>query len=139
MSDLPIPDKNTFIGEFEEMDLSSLKDHQYGVAVSLGKRDTIQYACSTLMAPLDFYEMVEAVATIWQEEQAHAKAFILKKDRKSIPEILDECTIDFIEAKYLDILADMLLEDNKEYTCKANVIEAKTNDEPDTTEQDPSP
>jgi len=125
MSNLPEANNpETFVGEFEEMDLSTLKDHQFGVAVGLGDRKSARFACSTLMAPLDFYEMVEAVAMIWQNEQMHAKAFSLKKERGHAMEMLDECTIDFIEAKYVDILAEMIILEEKVYTSRAKTIEA---------------
>ena len=77
------------------------------------------------MAPLDFFEMVEAGANIWQTEQLHAKAFVLKKEPNKVLELLDQCTIDFIEAKYLDILAEMLFEGDKEFTCQAKLLEVK--------------
>lgn len=129
MSNLPYPNPENFVGEFEEVDLSKLKDKTFGVAIGLGDREGSKYACSTLMAPLDFYEMVEAVAGVWQTEQLHAKAFILKKDLQKGLELLDPCTIDFIEARYLDILAEMVFEESeKEFTCQAKLLEVK--DEP---------
>jgi hypothetical protein len=132
MSNLPVGNPETFLGEIEEMDLSDLYDKQFGVAVSSGKRDGVKFVCSTLRCPLDFYEMVEQVAMVYQEQQVHAKAFILNKDPQKKTKYLDECTIDYLEARSMDIIADGLLSgaltEEKEYTCRAGFFEEEDSD-----------
>lgn len=127
MSNLPVGNPETFLGEVEEMDLSDLKDKVFGVAVSSGTRDGVKFVCSTLRCPLDFYEMVEQLSYVYEEKQVHGKAFILNKDPNVRTKYLDECTVDYIEARAMDIIADGLLsgalEEGKEYTCRAGFFE----------------
>jgi 6-pyruvoyl-tetrahydropterin synthase len=129
------------VGEFEDMDLSPLHGHTFMVAVSTGPRDKAEFICGTICGPLDFYEMVEAVGTIYEQEQLHAKAFIPSKTFGKKPQVLDENTIDFIEARYLDIIADGLLGggvlETKNFTCKAGFIVEE--EVAEATEQDTSP
>jgi hypothetical protein len=133
MSNLPVGDPNTFLGEIEDMDLSELHGQMFGVAVGLGPRDGIKFACGSLLAPLDFYEMVELVAACYQSNQQHAKAFILNKDINKRTKYLDECTIDFIEARAMDIIADGLLSgdltEGTPYTCRAGFFEEPSDEE----------
>jgi hypothetical protein len=65
--------------------------------------------------------MVEAVGNIYRIHQTHAKAMITSKVLGERPKILNENTIDFIEAKYQDILMDAFITGDldKEYTGKA--------------------
>lgn len=128
MNNLPTGDMvENFVGDFEEMNLAELQGHMYGVAIGLGSRDSTRFVCESLMAPLDFWRMIEAVGTIYKEQQIHAKAFILKSGLSDKMNYLDEFTIDFIEARYLDLLAEGLLngslDDSKEFTCKAGFIQ----------------
>lgn len=134
MSNLPTGDQvENFVGDFEEMDLSELQGKMYGVAVGIGTRDTRMFMCDSLMAPLDFWQMIEAVGMIYTEQQIHAKAFILKQklDEKAV--FLDEFTIDFIEARYMDILAEGMLNDSldseKQFTCRAGFIQDEPEDQ----------
>jgi hypothetical protein len=124
---LPVGDPNTFLGEIEEMDLSSLQGKMFGVAISTGPRDGRKFMCSTLMAPLDFYEMIEQVGTIYETQQLHAKAFILSKNPAEKMKYLDECTIDYLEARYMDIIADGMLSgaltNSSIFTCRAGFLE----------------
>lgn len=133
MSNLPVGNPETFLGEVEEMDLSELKDLVFGVAVGTGTRDGVKFVCSTLRCPLDFYEMVEQVANVYETKQAHAKAFVLNKDPNAKTKYIDECTIDFIEARYMDIITDGLLSgalnESKEYTCRASFFEEDVSDQ----------
>jgi hypothetical protein len=119
------------LGELEEMDLTPLHGKMFGVGVSNGPRDGTKFVSSTLLAPLDFYEMVEQVSNIYKQQMIHAKVFILNKDPNKRMQYLDECTVDFIEARSEDLLMDALLSgdllDKKEYTCRAGFYEA--NDE----------
>jgi len=125
--DLPVGNPNTFLGELEEMDLSELKGHVFGVAISTGDRTGKKFVCETLLAPLDFFEMAEAVGTLYENQQLHAKAFILNKIPGKRAVFLDECTIDYLEARYMDIIADGLLsgalEESQTYTCRAGFLE----------------
>lgn len=133
MSNLPTGNPTTFIGELEEMDLSELYGYQFGVAIGLGSRDSTKFACQSLRCPLDFYEMVEHVAACYQTNQQHAKAFILNKDINTKTRYLDECTIDYIEARAMDIIADGLLSGEltagKEFTCKAGFFQEGDGDD----------
>lgn len=127
MSDLPTGNPDTFMGEFEEMDLSPLHGKIFGVAVSNGPRDGTKFVSSTLLAPLDFYEMIEAVANIFTQQMIHAKVMILNKNPTQKMKYLDECTVDFIEARHGDLMMDALLsgdlDSGKEYTCRAGFYE----------------
>lgn len=139
MSNLPVGNPETFLGEIEDMDLSELHGLMFGVAVGIGPRDGIKFACGSLLAPLDFYEMVELVAACYQSNQQHAKAFILNKDINKKTKYLDECTIDYIEARAMDIIADGLLSGDlsktTEFTCRAGFFEEPSDEaaEPETT------
>ena len=125
--DLPVGNPETFLGELEEMDLSELKGHVFGVAISTGDRTGQKYVPQTLLAPLDFFEMAEAVGSLYENQQLHAKAFILNKVPGKRMIFLDECTIDYLEARYMDIIADGMLsgalEESKTYTCRAGFLE----------------
>jgi hypothetical protein len=129
MSNLPVGNPETFLGENEEMDLTPLHGKLFGVGVSNGPRDGTKFVSSTLLAPLDFYEMVEAVGNIYQKYMIHAKVFFLNKDPNAKMKYLDECTVDFIEARNGDIIMDALLSgdlsEGKEYTCRAGFFEAE--------------
>lgn len=124
MSDLPVADPETFIGEFAEMDLSEIKDKIFLVALSTGDRAKPKFIPESICGPLDFFEMVEAVANVHMDHQLHAKALIPSKKFGEKPQVLDACTIDYIEAKYAEILMEALLtgELEKTYTCKAGFI-----------------
>ena len=126
--DLQVNDSENFIAEFEVMDLSALKDKKFVVGVGTGSRNSAKVLSSTLHGPYDFYEMCEEVGIMWRDELHHAKVLILSKDRKKRPELLDENTSDYIEAHYENILVEGMLEgafEDKEFTCKANIIEAE--------------
>lgn len=131
---LPIKAGDDFIGELETMDLSELKDKQYMVAVNQGDRSKIKYLCSTIRGPYTFEEMCETVGIIWRQEQHHAKVILCQKDRAAAPKILDENTIDYIEAHFEDIITESMLDgvfdEVKDYTCRAGLIEADNSDNP---------
>lgn len=120
-------------GEFEEMDLSELHDKVFLVACSSGDRNKAKFIPETICGPLNFYEMVETVGMFYQEQQLHAKAMVPNKKLGVPPKVLDENTIDFIEARHMDIIADGLLGgeifEAKEYTCKAGFCEEETEEE----------
>ena len=74
--------------------------------------------------------MVEQVHGMWQQHLHHAKVIILSQDITKPPEFLDACTIDYIEAKGIDIITEGLLNGDdlkKDYTCKAGIFQADTN------------
>lgn len=113
-------------GEFEEMDLTDLHGEIFLVACSTGDRNKAKYIPETICGPFNFYEMVEAVGEFYRQEQLHAKAMIPSKKMGHAPKVLDGNTVDFIEARYMDIVADGLLGGEifnaKEYTCKAGFV-----------------
>ena len=140
MSDkeLQTGDPKTFLGELEEMDLTELKDKQFMVAINSGKRESHLFIQSTIRGPYDFTEMVAEASRVWKEEQIHPTVIITEKDRNTQLKWLDECTIDFIEARSEEILVAEWLDgtfDEKTYTCKAGILEA---DNEQATEQDAS-
>ncbi len=120
-------------GEFEEMDLSGLRDKLFMVAISTGPRNEPKYIPETICGPYDFYEMIETVGAIYKDQQLNAKAFVPSKTFGEPPQVLDENTIDFIEARYEDIAIDGLLDGSvlvsKEYTCTADFIKPEESEE----------
>jgi hypothetical protein len=126
MSDLPLGREiPNFIGEFETMDLSSIKDKVFHVALGSGYRSVGKFMCGTIRGPFTFHEMVEVAANMYQEHMIHPKVMIIPKSLEEEIEYLDEETIDYIEAKYQDILTDSWLEgafDDKKFTCTAGTF-----------------
>ena len=119
-------EENDFIGELEEMDMSEMYDKMFMVAISTGPRDGIQFLCSTVCGPLNFYEMVETVSEIYKDKLVHAKVIVPSKEFGVPPKVLDENTIDYIEARSIDILMDSFLsgeiDATREFTCKAGFL-----------------
>lgn len=113
-----------FIGEFENMDLSKIRDKTFIVAVNTDDYSLPKFLFRTMHGPYDFYEMIEEVGKMWLEHQHHAKVHILKKDRNERVEWLDANTIDYIEANWKDILCEFLIDDttDKKYTCEASTV-----------------
>jgi hypothetical protein len=128
MSNLPIKSDDNFIAECETMDLSDLKNKSFVVSVSQGDRGCPKFISSTMRGPYTFVEMCEEVGMMWAEEQHHARATILQKDRKKTSTYLDANTIDYIEAHYTDIVTESMLDgvfdDEREFTCRAGILEA---------------
>lgn len=131
---LPVKTGDDFVGELETMDLSELKDKQFMVGVSTGDRSKGQFLCSTIRGPYTFEEMVEAAGVMWRREQHHAKVILCQKDRSAAPKLLDLNTVDYIEAHYEDIITESMLDgvfdDEKDYTCRAGLIEGDNSDNP---------
>ena len=118
-------DNNEFIAEFEKMDLSNLVGKIFSVAVSQSERDDHAFLCSTLRGPMDFFEMVEDVGTMWAKKSLHAHVLIMEKDRDKPQEWLDENTIDYIEAHYVDICLEGVITGeltDEEFTCEAKIL-----------------
>jgi hypothetical protein len=144
--DLTVGNPETFMGEIEEMDLSELKDKTFFVAISTGKRESALFLAPTIRGPYSFMEMVREVNNTWKEQLLHAHVLIPQKERSEPNEFLDECTIDFIEARAEDIMIAAWLDDSLDsplgkepYTCKAGFISdevAKKEDDEETDEQD---
>lgn len=93
-----------------KMDFSYLRDHQYIVAVNTGPRNKAKLLASTIRGPFDFSQMVEAVGSMYEREQHHAKVYVLEKSFENGIFFLDEGTIDYIEAYWQDILIEEELE-----------------------------
>jgi len=131
---LPVKTGDDFIGELETMDLSELKDKQFLVGVSNGDRSGVTFVCSTIRGPFTFEEMCESVGVMWVKEQHHSKVLLCGKDHGAKPKYLDTNTVDYIEAHFQDIITESLLEgvfdDDKEYTCRAGVVEGTNEDNP---------
>jgi len=132
-AELPVKQGDDFIGEFEVMNLDVLKDKVFGVSVSTGDRNKAKFLSTCLRGPYNFTEMVEEVGAMWRNEQHHAKVIVLEKDRTKPVKFLDENTTDYIEAHYVDIITEAMLDgifDEKEYTCRAGLIEDSMEDDP---------
>lgn len=131
---LPVKAGDDFVGELETMDLSELKNKQFMVAVSNGDRSGVTFVCSTIRGPHTFEEMCESVGVMWAKEQHHAKAIVCQKDPSAKPVYLDENTIDYIEAHFQDIITESMLDgvfdDQKDYTCRAGLVEGDNSDNP---------
>lgn len=131
---LPVKSGDDFVGELETMDLTELKDKQYFVAVNQGDRSGPKFVCSTIRGLYTFEEMCEAVGVMWKEHQHHAKVIVAQKDPSAKPVLLDENTVDYIEAHFQDIITESMLEgvfdEVKDYTCRAGVIEGSNEDNP---------
>lgn len=131
---LPVKSGNDFVGELETMDLSELKDKQFLVAVNAGERSGVKFVCSTIRGPFSFEEMCETLGLMWVEHQHHGKAIVLQKDLSAKPVYLDENTIDYIEAHFQDIITESMLDgvfdEQKEFTCRAGIIEGSNEDNP---------
>jgi len=126
-TNLPVKSNEDFVGELEVMDLSELKGRQYMVAISSGDPNGPKFVCSSIRGPFTFEEMCEAVGVMWREHQHHAKVMVCQKDMTKPLTYLDANTIDYIEAKFDDIITESMLEgvfdDIKDYTCRAGLTE----------------
>ena len=125
MNTLPTGNKDDFVGEFEEMNLEELKDKQFLLAVGTGDPTKSQVLGSTISGPFNFIDMVNHVGELFAQNTYTAKVFLAKNNPLSGSTMLDPCVIDFIQAKYEDILFDAVLDGtiDKEYTCKAGFVE----------------
>lgn len=127
--ELPKGNPTTFVGEFENMDLSELRDQEFMVAINSGRRESHMFVQNTIRGPLTFIEMVERVGKIFRDQQLHAFVMLTQKDDTKELEWLDECTVDFIEAKTDEIItAEWIggsLDEESPYTCQAGVTNVK--------------
>ena len=124
-TELTVGNPSTFLGEIEEMDLSELKDKTFFVGTRTGKRESGLYMSTTIRGPYTFIQMVRETSNMWRDYQLHAHVIIMSDEREARNEHQDECTIDFIEAKSIDIIMASWLDGSKEekYTCKAGILE----------------
>lgn len=133
MSQLPVKKDENFYAPAEKMDFSPLKEKIFVVAASSGDRNGGKALTTTIHGPYDFCEMVEAVGSMWKDCLLHAKPFILSKNPQDRVKWLDKNTVDYIEEKWEDIIAESFFEnvlsDSQKYTCQAGVEEA-TAEEP---------
>lgn len=131
----PVTQDEDYCAELDgrKMDFAYLHDHQYIVAVNTGPRSKPKLLASTMRGPFDFYQMVEAVGTMYQREQHHAKVYVLEKSFEKGIFFLDEGTCDYIEAYWEDIITDGLLEEaifgEDEDVVKAGTMDIEYNDE----------
>lgn len=108
----PLTQSEDFCAELMQgtMDFSQIENKQFIVAVNTGSRNKPTILASTMRGPFDFYEMVESVGCMWEREQHHAMVYVLTKDFNKASSFLDEGTVDYIEAKWEDIVASGILE-----------------------------
>jgi len=61
---------------------------------------------------------------MWKDQQVHARAVILGRDRKKKLRWLDSCTVDFIEARWEDIISDGWLGGalDNQYDVRAGIL-----------------
>jgi hypothetical protein len=105
-----------------KIDFSKYLDRTFLVAVSTGKRNLPKLLASTMRGPFDFYEMVEAVGSMYRREQHHAKVYILEKSFEKGITFFDEGTVDYLEANWEDIVMTGILE--QEFLSDEEVIPA---------------
>ena len=115
-----------FLAESEVMDLAPVRGGSFCVAVATGAPNGVKYLCTTLHGPYDFAEMAQEVGEMWVTHQHHAKVIRLDKDPKKRVQFLDENTVDYIEAHYVDIIMEETLAgipEDRQYTCEAGIVE----------------
>jgi hypothetical protein len=93
-----------------KIDFGHLVDKTFLVAVSTGDRNKPKLLASTMRGPFEFFEMCEAVGSMYQNEQHHGKVYILEKSFDVGISFLDEGTIDYIEANWIEIVTTGILE-----------------------------
>jgi hypothetical protein len=119
-----------FVPQIESMDLRSLYDQVFIVAVSTGARDDGRLLAKTIHGPYSFDEMIGEVGRMWNDSQDNAKVYILEKDYKKKPKWLDAKTIDYVQAKYVDIIMERMIgSEDKPYTIAAGVVEDQPSEE----------
>lgn len=114
----PITQSEDFCAELMDgtMDFTKVQtdeegvDRQFLVAVNTGPRDKPTLLASTMRGPFDFYEMVESVGCMWENEQHHAMVYVLTTDFDKSSSFLDEGTIDYLEARWEDIVSTGIFE-----------------------------
>ena len=113
-----------FIGELETMDMTELLDKTFIVFQRSVDSRIDSIAASTASGPYTFLEMVETVGLFYKSYVAHLTVGVVTKNVTEPMLVLSDETIDYIEANYLDIIAQhsLGLPDPAEYTCKAKLL-----------------
>jgi hypothetical protein len=93
-----------------KIDFGPLVDKTFLVAVNTGDRNKPKLLASTMRGPFDFYEACEAIGSMYEREQHHAKCYVLEKSFEIGISFLDEGTIDYIEANWKEIVSTGILE-----------------------------
>jgi hypothetical protein len=127
--DLTYGDPDTFLGEAECMDLSHLEDKTFLVAVNTGAKNRPGFMPSTVRGPLTFPQMIDMVNHIYTELQLDAKVILPSSEWDKKNQYLDECTVDYIHANAIDLIAEYHLfgglNPDKDFTCKAGTLVAE--------------
>ena len=124
MADTEVEEQE-FLAEVAVMDLSPIKGETFCVAVSTGQKDSVKFLCTTLHGPYNFCEMAQEVGEMWVQHQHHSKVIVLDKDASKKVRVLDDNTVDYIEAHYIDIIMEdtIFSEPDREFTHTARVVE----------------
>ena len=132
MSELQTPDAETFLGECHTLDMSELKDKAFLVAVNSGTRGEGKFICETSHGPYSFVEMCQEVGNMWKQYLHHSHVVVLSKDPTEMTKFLDEPTVDYIEARYVDLIMDSFMDGtiSQEYDYKAGIITASEEEDP---------
>ena len=132
MAELQTPDAETFLGECHTLDMSELKDKAFLVAVNSGARGEGKFICETSHGPYSFVEMCQEVGDMWKKYLHHAHVVVLSKDSTELTRFLDEPTVDYLEAKYVDLIMDSFVEGtiDAQYDYKAGIITVSEEEDP---------
>lgn len=126
MDDLEYGNPEHFLGEIETMDLSDIVDKQFIVAINSGPKNKPGLIPSSIRGPVSFIEMVELVKDLYRIERLDAKVIIPSKTWQESNQYLDECTVDYIHAHALNIIAEFHLfgqyRPTQNFTCKAGTL-----------------
>lgn len=134
-NDLPYPNPENFIGAFERMDLSELRDKQFLVSINSGDPSSPDFICRAVRGPYSLGEMAEEVGYMWTTHAHHAHVTVLNRKRDAKAQWLSPEVIDYIEQNYEDIVMDEFLisineTPNREYTCRAKILDSTSQPEP---------
>lgn len=131
----PVTQEDDYCAELDgrKIDFGHLVEKTFLVAVSTGDRNKPKLLASTMRGPFDFYEMCEAVGSMYEREQHHAKVYILEKSFEKGIGFLDCGTVDYIESAWKDIVCTGVLEQElfgeEEGTIPAGTLELEYNQE----------
>lgn len=69
---------------------------------------------------------------MWSKFLHHSKVIVLSKDNSEMIKFLDECTVDYVEAKYQELIMDSFMEGtlDQQYDYKAGIITAGAEADP---------
>jgi hypothetical protein len=130
-SDLPYPNPETFVGAFERMDLSELRQNQFLVAINTGNPTSPDFICRSVRGPYSLSEMAEEVGIMWRDQLHHAHVTVLQKDRNAKARWLSPEVVDYIEQNFEDIITEEFLGNfTGEFTCRAQIFDTDTEPKP---------